>query len=138
MSLFPTEIWLEIFSLACTDAGGTGCSLSAVSHHFRRISADYRYQSLAAVTAFQLGGLWSRLSSIKQSLPPIRHLYIQRQTLKDQGPEDASDINSTDIDDHIRDILSWSSPTLRTLTLTSNLSSTSLLDIDAHFGFPLR
>ena len=45
--ILPVEIWHLIFSLACTDDGSTGRSLSLVSTHFRDISAPFKYQSIA-------------------------------------------------------------------------------------------
>ncbi|KAF8643555.1 hypothetical protein AX16_008943 [Volvariella volvacea WC 439] len=54
---FPPELWLEIFSFACTDGGCTGCSLSLVSRTFNKLSSPYRYQSLAICGLEQLVSL---------------------------------------------------------------------------------
>jgi hypothetical protein len=47
MERFPPELLLKIFSLACTDGGPTGCSLSLVSRHIRDVSAPARLHSVA-------------------------------------------------------------------------------------------
>ncbi|KZT20182.1 hypothetical protein NEOLEDRAFT_1076164 [Neolentinus lepideus HHB14362 ss-1] len=47
MDRIPTELWRRTFSFACTDDGGTGRSLSAVSKYVRDASDHYRYQSMA-------------------------------------------------------------------------------------------
>ena len=46
-NILPVEIWHLIFSLACTDDGSTGRSLSLVSTYFRDISAPFKYRSIA-------------------------------------------------------------------------------------------
>jgi hypothetical protein len=48
-NIFPAEIWHLIFSLACTDDGSTGRSLSLVSTYFRDISAPFKYRSIAII-----------------------------------------------------------------------------------------
>ena len=58
-NIFPVEIWQLIFSLACTDDGSTGRSLSLVSTHFRDISAPFKYQSIAITH-------WSKIIAFSQ------------------------------------------------------------------------
>ena len=58
-SVFPVEIWHLIFSLACTDDGSTGRSLSLVSTQFREISAPFKYQSIAITH-------WSQIIAFSQ------------------------------------------------------------------------
>ncbi|KAI0638592.1 hypothetical protein C8Q77DRAFT_442003 [Trametes polyzona] len=50
MSSLPPEILAVIFSLACTDGGSTGCSLSQVSRYFRSVARPVRFQSIALVS----------------------------------------------------------------------------------------
>ena len=57
--IFPVEIWHLIFSLACTDDGSTGRSLSLVSTHFCDISAPFKYQSIAITH-------WSKIIAFSQ------------------------------------------------------------------------
>ena len=57
--LLPVEIWHLIFSLACTDDGSTGRSLSLVSTHFHQISAPFKYQSIAITH-------WSQIIAFSQ------------------------------------------------------------------------
>ena len=58
-NIFPVEIWHLIFSLACTDDGSTGRSLSLVSTYFRDISAPFKYQSIAITH-------WSKIIAFSQ------------------------------------------------------------------------
>ena len=58
-TLLPLEIWRLIFSLACTDDGSTGRSLSLVSTYFREISAPFKYQSIAITH-------WSQIIAFSQ------------------------------------------------------------------------
>jgi hypothetical protein len=59
MDKFPVEIWHLIFSLACTDDGFTGRSLSLASTHLREISAPFKYQSIAITH-------WSQIIAFSQ------------------------------------------------------------------------
>ncbi|KAF7973305.1 hypothetical protein HWV62_15627 [Athelia sp. TMB] len=47
MDRVPFEIWIKIFSFACTDAGFTGRSLSLVSKFVRDASAQVKLQKIA-------------------------------------------------------------------------------------------
>ena len=58
-NILPVEIWHLIFSLACTDDGFTGLSLSLVSTHFCDISAPFKYQSIAITH-------WSKIIAFSQ------------------------------------------------------------------------
>ncbi|KAI0766832.1 hypothetical protein BD413DRAFT_480233 [Trametes elegans] len=49
MDILPLEIWLDIFMLACTDGGYTGCSLSLTSKAIRAITRTLRFHSVALV-----------------------------------------------------------------------------------------
>ncbi|KAJ2911586.1 hypothetical protein MD484_g8826, partial [Candolleomyces efflorescens] len=46
LSIFPLEIWLGIFDVACTDDGTTSLSLSRTSRAFRELSRFHRYRSV--------------------------------------------------------------------------------------------
>jgi hypothetical protein len=59
LNVVPVEIWHHIFSLACTDDGSTGRSLSLVSTYFRDISAPFKYRSIAITH-------WSQIIAFSQ------------------------------------------------------------------------
>ena len=133
----PTELWLRIFALACLDSGRTGCALSATSHRFRYLSAEYRYQSISVTSAEQIYALWEQLRSVPQSLRQIRHLHVRR-SVPLAGPRyPPSDVArpiverhswyfpyfretiaaSLEFDEKIHDLLTWAAPTLETLSI---------------------
>ena len=59
LTVVPVEIWHHIFSLACTDDGSTGRSLSQVSRYFREISAPFKYRSIVITH-------WSQIIAFSQ------------------------------------------------------------------------
>ncbi|CCL99819.1 uncharacterized protein FIBRA_01843 [Fibroporia radiculosa] len=72
MSQFPIEIWEQVFSLACTDDGHTGRSLSQVSRFIRTVSGPYRLQNV------ELRG-WAAVHQFKDMLegtsPALRRVH---------------------------------------------------------------
>ncbi|KDQ48949.1 hypothetical protein JAAARDRAFT_108474, partial [Jaapia argillacea MUCL 33604] len=72
----PPEIWLRIFSQACTDGGQTGASLSSVSRAFKHVSAEMRYQSVALHGLHRMRSFAATLESTPHILRRVRHLYI--------------------------------------------------------------
>ena len=71
----PIEIFDEIFSMACTDGGKTGCSLSTVSKRIRKVSKVFKYQTLR-VKQTQLRPLAHVLHSLPLDARRVVHLYI--------------------------------------------------------------
>ncbi|TFK66793.1 hypothetical protein BDN72DRAFT_130316 [Pluteus cervinus] len=71
----PLEILFEIFTLACTDDGRTGSSLSVVSRHFREASKGFRFQSVA-ITG--LDSLWRFLLLIREIPSKQRRVVFLR------------------------------------------------------------
>ena len=80
LTSLPPEVLLKIFHDACLDDGTTGRSLSSVSRSIRRISAEYRYQSLAVdvLRGRTTRLLLSTLTATPEHLRRIRYLYINR------------------------------------------------------------
>ncbi|KDQ62128.1 hypothetical protein JAAARDRAFT_54144 [Jaapia argillacea MUCL 33604] len=84
MDWCPSEIWLNIFNLACDDGGYTGCSLSLVSPCIHILSKPMRYRSVA------LHGLrrMRYFAEVMEATPPelrrVRHLYI---SFRDPPPQ---------------------------------------------------
>ena len=72
----PTEIWHEIFALACTDMGITGQSLSLVSKHFHVISQLFKYQSITITQWRQLIAFAQTFSQLLDDQKRIKYLYI--------------------------------------------------------------
>ena len=84
MDSVAPEILHEIFKLACTDGGFTGCSLSLVSKHVRSTSRSARFHSVAVSgTARQLHNFLSSFSrertiaeADRRYTPVVRHLFF--------------------------------------------------------------
>ena len=72
----PTEIWHEIFALACTDGGLTGRSLSLVSKHFHDISGPLKYQSVAITRWGQLIAFSQTFSQLPTIQKRIKYLFV--------------------------------------------------------------
>ena len=72
---YPIEIFDEIFSMACTDGGATGRSLSTVSKRIREVSKVFKYQTLL-VTQNQLRPLACVLHSLPLDSRRVVHLSI--------------------------------------------------------------
>jgi len=107
---FPIELWLKICALACSDDGRTGCALSAVSHHIRAVSREYRYQSIAVAGYNQIRGLVATLSDRDPShRSPVKHLCIH--TYNRDGPLRVGRM--------LRDLLGAVASSVRTLTIVA-------------------
>ncbi|KZT28812.1 hypothetical protein NEOLEDRAFT_781622 [Neolentinus lepideus HHB14362 ss-1] len=74
MDRCPVEIVSEIISLACTDGGATGCSLSLVSKGMALTSEPFRFQSVALSGLRQI----SKFLEMSEGGPgrKIRHLFL--------------------------------------------------------------
>lgn len=155
MSL-PTEVWLKIFALACTDTGKTGRSLSEVSRYIRDVSAEYRYQSVAACTAREVYELRDRLLGLPVRLRRVRHLHLNR-TQRSRWDVDLTQLSksemarrlpqllddqyglSTDniaLDHRVQDILTWVAPTLETLSLVNFLPGSECSSVLTRIQYP--
>ena len=77
---YPIEIFNEIFSMACTDSGKTGCSLSTVLKRIREVSKVFKYQTLW-VKQTQLRPLAHVLHSLPLDARRVVHLYILSSNL---------------------------------------------------------
>lgn len=87
MERVPVEIWTPIFTLACTDDGTTGRSLSQVSQYIRTVSRPIRFQSVAVKGWDQLQGLANSLESVSTECRRVRHLCI---SVEDPPPKELS------------------------------------------------
>ncbi|KAH9941838.1 uncharacterized protein BXZ73DRAFT_3553, partial [Epithele typhae] len=81
----PVELLRNIFTLACTDGGFTGCSLSLVCKHFREVARPCRFFSvkLNIVTNLLRPEIFVRSfqaeisREVGSERPRIRHLHIE-------------------------------------------------------------
>ncbi|PPR05237.1 hypothetical protein CVT24_010344 [Panaeolus cyanescens] len=77
MNTLPPEIWMHIFSFACTDDGLTGRSLSLVSHYFYHLSLPYKYQSISIRRSDQLISLSRLIRSLRPAAKTTKYLYVR-------------------------------------------------------------
>lgn len=70
----PTEVWEEIFKLACTDGGFTGTSLALTSRFIRAQSSSIRFHSLAICSLRQLEAFLKLHTS--DCKPRVEHMFI--------------------------------------------------------------
>jgi hypothetical protein len=82
-TLFPSEIWLKIFNVACTDGGSIGCSLTEVSRYFRDLVNPLRFDS---VLIDGLRRLDCFIHQLQKGLPP--NACIRRLLLIDSARDD--------------------------------------------------
>lgn len=90
MDQLPAELWIYICSLACTDGGHTGRSLSLVSRRFSELSKPYTLQCLALTTPRQvrlLGDILERPGF----QGGVKSLFISCPDLSQDGDDDDSD-----------------------------------------------
>ncbi|GJE99326.1 hypothetical protein PsYK624_155800 [Phanerochaete sordida] len=114
MECCPTELWLKIAGLACTDGGRTGCALSLVSREMRALVGPVRFTSISLTTEEQLHAFSALLSSPgTDSSPTIRHLLVYLETQAEHG----SDLDTSSIDSALCHVLSVAAPTVVTLAV---------------------
>ena len=85
MDRLAPELWHEIWTLACTDGGYTGCSLSLVAKDIRNASRFARFNSVAVYgTSKQLAGFlacyrkqWAIAETEAEGYKPVvKHLFF--------------------------------------------------------------
>ncbi|EJF62244.1 hypothetical protein BD309DRAFT_971066 [Dichomitus squalens] len=82
MERLAVELLEQIFLLACTDGGFTGCSLSLVSKHIRAVSRSSRFYSVALLSKSpkQVARFYDAFikerDAARHTLPKIRHLCL--------------------------------------------------------------
>ncbi|TFK21853.1 hypothetical protein FA15DRAFT_623344 [Coprinopsis marcescibilis] len=95
----PTELWLQICALACTDDGTTGRSLSMTSRFFHNVSKPFKYQSIAISRSRRLATLNIILSRLPKEHRVVKYLFVHcphafLDVSDDEGDEDYSDDSS--------------------------------------------
>jgi hypothetical protein len=76
MNHLAVEIWHQVFTLACTDNGFTGRSLSLVSQYIHETSKPMKLQSLAVVGPNQIQGLARLIEHTAPSHRRVQYLFI--------------------------------------------------------------
>ncbi|KAJ7733544.1 hypothetical protein DFH07DRAFT_845457 [Mycena maculata] len=77
MDIMPSEIWTDVFALACTDDGYTGRALSTVSRAVHLISKPLKYQSICVVGHNQLLKLSIVLESdLSSGGRKVKYLFV--------------------------------------------------------------
>ncbi|OJT10306.1 hypothetical protein TRAPUB_13174 [Trametes pubescens] len=82
MNTLPLEVIQNMFALACTDGGRTGCSLSLTPKTIRAVARSTRFHSVF-LDAFYSNRLYSFMSTYEAhcrplhgSRPRVKHLYL--------------------------------------------------------------
>src|ERR1700691_3175931 len=76
----PPEVCSQIFSLACTDGGYTGRSLSAVSRYIHETSKPYKYKSIGLHGVHKASAFASFLEgSSSDIVDGIAHLFVSNE-----------------------------------------------------------
>lgn len=83
--LLPTELWIDIFTLACVDGGFTGRSLSLVSHDVMTLSKPAKYHSLALTSQAQIVNFHALLRDDSLRSIDVHHLFITCLNLYPDG-----------------------------------------------------
>ena len=76
LNLCPPEVCSQIFAIACTDGGYTGCALSAVSRYIHDTSSPYKFQSVALHNTRQAVSFTSVLDRTLPRLRGVAFLFI--------------------------------------------------------------
>ena len=82
----PPELLLDIFALACTDTGRTGCSLRAVSWYFRTICihSGVDLNTVALCGARRMAAFKALLEGRKQECRRVRNLFLTDREMGDR------------------------------------------------------
>lgn len=100
MEHLAVELLEHIFTMACTDGGFTGCSLSLVSKHVRAASQAARFHSIALASGSppQVAQFTACLTTARAestgTTPRVRHLFLvsAKRTIELQSrPKDEDD-----------------------------------------------
>ena len=119
MERCPTELWVKIAALACTDGGYTGRSLSLVSRTMRDTVKFVRLYSVSLVGEDHLLAFSLLLSGLEPS-PLIRHLFIELGT-DDHAPYAPTLERALELQNAFNSILIAAAPHLHTLFVQGGL-----------------
>ena len=111
LSGLPPELITYIASLACTDGGRTGSSLSAVSRYIADAAKSYRYQSVALSGRHQMKNFYHTIIRVPMERRRVRDLY-----LFDQRSNWASVMDRDPLTERLQTLLPLLAAQLDTLT----------------------
>ena len=105
------EIWNQIFTLACTDNGFTGRSLSLVSRYIYKTSKSAKLQSLSVTKPQQIHALARLIAETPPNHRRVRYLFIaspgphddesdDRDVYQADSEEEGSTASAVDAADH--------------------------------------
>ncbi|KAH9926621.1 uncharacterized protein BXZ73DRAFT_49274 [Epithele typhae] len=146
MDQTPVEILDTIFTLACTDGGFTGCSLSLASRQIGEIARSSRFYSVSLdifnapdrVQAFTTCFLAERARPVQWTPPRVRHLHLVsgEPFAKIQGnPKLDGDTRRTALGEQALALLDLIAPDLLTLTLVGTVFPPPAL-VSSTLNFP--
>ncbi|KAI0087109.1 hypothetical protein BDY19DRAFT_893577, partial [Irpex rosettiformis] len=74
----PTELWSQIFTMACVDGGNTACALSEVSRYARAIVLPFQLHNVALVGPAKIIKFAALLKSRRHESNHrrVRHLFL--------------------------------------------------------------
>ena len=137
----PTELLQEVFLLACTDGGYTGCSLSLVSRRFRSAVWPIRYHSIALYGQKRIVNFTTQYKTTCHAASPpskIRHLFLMSHrplrrcaVYVNDEPDKAAAAAAA-----IASLLALLAPDLETLTLATAFRRTDPFCACYADGFP--
>lgn len=118
MEQCPIEIWMRIFSLACTDEGNTGRSLSQVSRYVHQISSPVKLQSVVLIGVDQLHAFADMLERTQAELRRVRHLCVSHHNLSTSKYRAIGLTGRRKVfEEQLTRVLGIVAPTLQSLTL---------------------
>ncbi|RXW21794.1 hypothetical protein EST38_g4070 [Candolleomyces aberdarensis] len=88
MECVPVELWLYVFSIACSDDGRTGRSLSLVSRRVNQLSKPFKYQSIAVDKLSNIAGLSEILQNLPAEFRVVQKLFVHVPEFSPNGWDD--------------------------------------------------
>jgi hypothetical protein len=130
------EIWNQIFTLACTDNGFTGRSLSLVSRYIHKTSKSAKLQSLSVTKPQQIHALARLIAETPPKYRRVRYLFIaspgpyddESDDREADSEEEGSNTSAADAADHDKEVLAAFQHIIRALAPT-------LTTLHVHFPF---
>ncbi|KAJ3505782.1 hypothetical protein NLJ89_g7236 [Agrocybe chaxingu] len=83
----PTEVWTQIFLLACTDTGITGRSLSQTNRYFNAASRHVKLRSVAIRGLVQAVGFVNMIEALPRKERVVENLYVSMYNTSDLSEE---------------------------------------------------
>ncbi|KAJ3501090.1 hypothetical protein NLJ89_g9496 [Agrocybe chaxingu] len=88
----PSEVWMQIFALACLDSGITGRHLSLVCHDFHHCSKPYKLQSIALTRGKHIISFYRHISQLPPHEKRVKFLLVRCPNLFLDVSDDEEDM----------------------------------------------